>query len=232
MRLLLPLFLIFSPLARADFHEQCLDALTRVFESGYTCGMCHDNVKRFMQVLQDEGIKYDPKKARVLYIFRPGTTFKAYEARGGEKDWNYHVVFQYAGKIYDFDYQDSPQGVRKPAFLRAMILPKGPEGKERLPDPTDPVVKFVRKLFGFRPREPRTLEDTLLDDVRVRAIPVEDYERDFPAYRNHMYYWQGWRVEKRYPSLPLRRFLGRGGEVRNPDPATESAPPAAPPPAR
>ncbi len=106
------------------------DALKQTFAEAfrskkvYRCLECHLNVMRFFDLLRANYPSYDFSEIKVLYIAHQKMPFDSSEdvgfhikgARGSVQQdranefvfWNFHVVIEFRGKIYDFDFTDSP----------------------------------------------------------------------------------------------------------------------------
>ncbi len=120
------------------------NAISRTFaevfrsKSVYRCLECHLNVKRFFNRLRTNYPKYDFSEIKVLYITHqkmpfdssPEVGFHIKRARGsaqhGESSefvfWNFHVVIEFRGKIYDFDYTESPTTLPLRDYVREFFL--------------------------------------------------------------------------------------------------------------
>lgn len=183
-RLILLCLLTSPPGFGADRKETaaCLAAFSDAFYSKlYQPSNCYENVIRLVKRFKRRGIPFDAKRARIVYIFTPGRRVQGLATRTGPDSWYFHTVLEYEGRVYDLDFTDAPKGVTRAKFLDKMFLGSG-EARERL-----------------------------LDEIRVRPIPANEYLRDYgkiigPHYRGYRFYWNDEDVEALYPSMPVREY--------------------------
>lgn len=162
----------------------------------YQEGYCYDNVFDLIDRLKKGPAGYDPAKAQVLYLYRSNhEQIPFYDSRNPDdptdaqkqKLWTFHVAFKYDGVIYDFDHGQEPVPV--------------PEGKY-----------YEKAILRPQGRDDETRErnrNKLLNTVRVRSIPADEYLRDFNQRvdgirRGSSFYWAYPIAEKTYPSVPLK----------------------------
>ncbi len=102
----------------------CLDVFRDVYTSSYVEWNCHENVIRLMKEFKKAKLPFDPKKAKVLYLFRKEGRVTGLKTRTGTRDWFFHVVLEYRGRIYDFDYTDAPKSVPRRKYFEEMLRPE------------------------------------------------------------------------------------------------------------
>lgn len=139
-------FLTFFVLSFLSFSIFAETLLTPLFQEGfdklYVSGRCGDNILRLIAFAKEKNI--DLKGAKVLEISNPGMTNFGlvnveYARQGGriveetrhskepkfypgEKNWYHHVVLEYKGYIYDFDYGNTPEVAPIKDYFEKMFL--------------------------------------------------------------------------------------------------------------
>lgn len=116
------------------------------FFSEYAARFCGRNIQRFVTRLSPE----DAAQANVLSIRNQGGSWFGYvralqarDAKGAgelfvnDRNWEFHVVLEHQGKIYDFDYGIEPKCVGVEEYFHDMYLSG------------DEYVKPERKLDGY-----------------------------------------------------------------------------------
>ncbi len=106
----------------------------------YRCLECHGNIKRFLLKLkhQNPNLRWD--EFRVLYITHkdfptepgPDVGFHVKKARGSLQTpehteyvfWNFHVVVEFRGKIYDLDFTDTAQPLYTADYVDQFFISK------------------------------------------------------------------------------------------------------------
>ncbi len=162
----------------------------RLFEKGfsdektYKKGACCDNICRLVSQLHEK--KIDLAKARVIYILRQTKEEEGLypqRARQGIAIWNFHVVLELDGKIYDFDYSD--------------------------PTPV-PAHDYFMQMFHFSATgKPPTKEEreALLKAISLRVIPAKEYLSDFRNTCDYEDYLKDTVRDRKYPAQSAHDFL-------------------------
>ncbi len=129
-----------QPEDRVDFSSSNAPAATpenefrETFFREYAARYCGKNIQRFVTRMQPE----DASEANVLTIRNEGGSWfglvralKARDARdtpGGvqlfenDRNWEFHVVLEHQGKIFDFDYGIEPKVVPVEEYFHTMYL--------------------------------------------------------------------------------------------------------------
>jgi hypothetical protein len=94
-----------SVVTAIDEFNSCHAAFTKVYQQLYLPQECPRNVHVFLQNLKDKGVAL--QNVRVLFFKDPfpPAHYRNHEARGG---WDWHVIAEHQGLVYDFDYAASP----------------------------------------------------------------------------------------------------------------------------
>lgn len=150
----------------------------------YGPGRCHANIIRFVS---DLGKKNDfvLSEANVLlitpiteHVLRPINTFTEflYQRTDG---WSFHVVLEYKGLIYDFDFNEfSPRAISKKLYFESMFKPKDSYQEERL-------VAFYPEVFeGYS-------FDRALQNISVTTIPANWLLENYGKRSNAGMRWSG-----------------------------------------
>lgn len=124
------------------------DAVVRAFEAsflrGYQANYCRQNIENFVRRANEAGL--DLSRANIIELTNKGGSvfgmLNAEHARNqgrllpkpidgmrlgpGETNWDYHVILELDGKIYDFDYGNTPQVVGVRSYIKKMFLDELP----------------------------------------------------------------------------------------------------------
>lgn len=140
------------------FYTQELPSLI-YFKAG-----CYRNTYNLIQSLKKAPIGFDIRKANVLVIYypdlpgHPNRLLGAFKTREGMKQWNFHVVLEYRGRILDPDYSTHAQALTRQSYFNKMFL-----NGEYINPVTLEKMNSPEKIF-------------------VRAIPADSYEAAYEPY--------------------------------------------------
>ena len=116
----------------------------------YSPGSCHLNILRLYKSIAQE-LGYRDEDIRVLILYRPSfdnglIPVKANSTKmfkDGNRGWGFHVVLEYQGKVYDFDYQHKREDIPNLRdYFVSMFSP-----------PSLPKKKYLRTKFGINSKE-------------------------------------------------------------------------------
>lgn len=169
-------------------------------KSVYRCLECHLNVKRFFNRLRARYPMYDFSEIKVLYITHqkmpfdgsPDVGFHIKRARGSTQQddmselifWNFHVVIEFRGNIYDFDYTEYPTPLPLRDYVREFFLSRKEidlfeqENNVKLEGPADELIVFVlpgNLYFPYKNQEINTWDFHLSLFANHESIPLLNY---------------------------------------------------------
>jgi len=126
------IFFILVKSAYASFDSSFIES----FNSGYTPRKCGPNITSFVGRLKEKN--EDISKAKILIISNKGYSLfllinaefgrnegirpdgRAYTP--GQQNWYHHVILENEGKIYDFDFGNSPEILSVEDYFEKMFL--------------------------------------------------------------------------------------------------------------
>lgn len=181
-------------------------------------GDCAQNIRKFIYLLTARKIELTPENSRVLFIYNYNPTFPppvvapnlvhVHERTENAHAYFYHVVLEVNGKIYDPAFGDVPEILEKSDFFLKRYLSREPITFVNWGEAANAVgeERYLHKLNTYR----FTQRSDLLDDVRVRAMPIPQYINKFlpKLDRNEAsptFYWIN--AEAIVGSSPLREYL-------------------------
>jgi hypothetical protein len=120
-----------APVSAKELDLLCLEkVLAAVFKEPkiYTASICRRNAQRLAKHLEREVAGFDLKRAQIWYIRADrseGKKIYAFEGRTNrvnQKEWSFHYVLEYQGKVLDLDYTDTPTLIDERQYLERMYL--------------------------------------------------------------------------------------------------------------
>ncbi len=127
---------LLAPGAVANASPAVVSEFTRTFQSGYREGKCGINIEQLLIRLRDQGV--DLGRARVGVITNEGYRFSVIHRRNsgdellpvpsgdirfvpGVFNFSHHVVLQYDGNIFDYDFGNEPTVLPLKAYIKKMF---------------------------------------------------------------------------------------------------------------
>lgn len=192
-----------TPLAGAADKHPLTELFEQSFDSEvYEQRFCGRNIMRFVDLAEARGL--DLRGAAIIRIENAGVSnfgmVKAFLAReggavireprengkpyrhyhAGETNWYMHVILDYRGIIYDFDFTNEPRVLKKSDYFRAMFLPETAAARKKHAARIGqdysvtvlPVSQYLAAKKERRNPPAPSGKMTLLEYLRMRQLPA------------------------------------------------------------